>query len=77
VITPDIGISKDVAKRVSSGVFIETIDFSPMRLITATKKIRSKLTADPNGYSNYLLTKIMPALASPLSIMYSSFLSIS
>ena len=32
VITPDLEISSDIVKRVSSGVFIDTIDFSPMRL---------------------------------------------
>ena len=57
--------------------FIDSIEFSPDSLITAAKKIRVKQTADPDGYSNYLLKQIIPAVASPLSIMYNSFLSIS
>jgi hypothetical protein len=77
VITPNDTSAPIIAKRVPSNTSIDSIEFSPTSLITAAKKIRAKQTADPDGYSNYLLKQIIPAVAFPLSIMFNSFLSIS
>ena len=41
-----------------------------------SKKIKPKFSQGPDGYSSYLLTKIVPAIAEPVSIMYQSFMSV-
>ena len=74
---PNTARPSNISKRVPNHTSIDSIDFTPTKLIATSKKIKAKKTTDPDGYSNILLKQVIPSLAYPLSLMYNSFLSIS
>jgi ribonuclease P/MRP protein subunit RPP40 len=76
-VTTNATHSSIISRQVSSHIMIDFISFTPTKLIAAAKRIKAKKTTDPDGYSNILLKQVMPSLAYPLSLMYSSLLSIS
>ena len=54
---------------------LESIDFSPQKIYQAGRRIKPKLSKDPDGFTPYLLTKILPSLTMPLSTIFQSFMS--
>jgi hypothetical protein len=74
---PNTARDSNISKRVPNHTSIDSIDFTPTKLIATSKKIKAKKTTDPDGYSNILLKQVIPSLAYPLSLMYNSFFSIS
>ena len=71
--TPNTARASNISKRVPNHTSIDSIDFTPTKLIATSKKIKAKKTTDPDGYSNILLKQVIPYLAYPLSLMYNSF----
>ena len=57
-------------------LIIDTVRFSPARLLKICKKLNSKTTGDPEGYSNFLLKQIMPAISVPVCNLFQSFMSV-
>lgn len=56
---------------------ITTVSFTAESIYATIKKIKSKLTIDPEGYSPYLLKQLVAALSSPLSLIFGTFMSVS
>jgi len=40
------------------------------------KKLKPEMTCDPDGYSPFLVKQLVSAFADPLTLLFSSFLSI-
>lgn len=72
----DDGNQPQFPRRVSSDVTLENVDLSPQTLKRLVRKIRPKLSLDPEGYPSYLLKNAIDALAEPLSLIYNSFSSV-
>ena len=71
----DNGILPDFPTRVNSDTKLDDIQFSEEKLHRVTKRMKGKMTCDPDGYSPYLIKQIIPALAGPLSLLFNSFFS--
>ena len=56
---------------------MDHITFDVPKIVNAVRKIKNKnkLSCGPDGYPVQLLTALIPVLASPLSMMYNSFMS--
>ena len=61
---------------VADEIKIDTVQFSPARLLKICKKLNSKTTGDPDGYSNFLLKQIMPTISVPVCSLFQSFMSV-
>ena len=66
----DDGITPVFERRVADEIKIDTVQFTPARLLRISKKLNSKTTSDPDGYSNFLLKQIMPAISVPVCNMF-------
>jgi len=66
----------EYSPRVNESTMLDNIQFRPETIVKLTKKIKPKLSQGPDGYSSYLLTKIVPAIVEPVSMMYQSFMSV-
>lgn len=62
--------------RVNSDMKLDDIQFSAEKLHRVIKRMKGKMTCDPDGYSPYLIKQIITALAGPLSLLFNSFFSI-
>jgi hypothetical protein len=58
-----------------SGKVLESIWFNPDKICRSGKRIKPKLTKHPEGYTPYMLSKVLPALSAPLSTIFQSFMS--
>jgi len=63
-------------RRVADSISIDTVQFTPAKLLKVTKKLNNKTTADPDGYCNLLLKEIIPAISYAVCIMFQSFTSV-
>lgn len=72
----DNGVYPEFKRRVADDIKLDTVNFSPAALLKICKKLKPKATSDPNGYCNYLLKQIMPAITVPVCDMFHSFLSV-
>jgi len=54
-------------------LIIDTVRFSPARLLKICKKLNSKTTGDPDDYSNFLLKQIISV---PVCSLFQSFMSV-
>ena len=72
----DNNVQPEFPPRVSDGVKLDDVHFSPASLIKACKRIKPKLTPGPDGYPPFLIKQIISSIASPLSTMYQSFMSV-
>jgi len=55
---------------------LEDVHFTPSILVKVCKKIRPKLTTDPDGYPPILLKNIISAVAMPLYVLFQSSMSL-
>jgi len=62
--------------RVESDMKLHDIQFSAEKLYRVIKRMKAKMTCDPDGYSPYLIKQIISALADPMSLLFNSFLSV-
>lgn len=78
VCTEDNGIIPPFNVNLPAGIALDTVSFDVPKLIKAIKKIKNKnkLSCGPDGYPVKLLTSVAPALLTPLSMMYNSFMSV-
>jgi len=72
----DNGQDPEFKRRVAGNVKLDTVNFSPTVLLKICKKLKPKLTNDPNGYCNYVLKQIIPAITVPVCQMFHSFMSV-
>jgi len=55
---------------------VDPIHFTPETLFKIGNMLKSKTSSDPDGICYYLLKQILPVIASPLCLMYDSFMSV-
>ena len=72
----DNNVIPEFSPRVNENTMLDNIQFRPETIVKLSKKIKPKSSQGPDGYSSYLLTKIVPAIAEPVSMMYQSFMSV-
>ena len=64
------------APRVPSGTCLESVQFHYASVMKAIKRLKPNLAAGPDGFPPLLFKNVGRSLAEPLSIMFSSFLSV-
>jgi len=74
--TRDDGNDPVFQRRVPDDVNIAAVYFTPETLFKIGKKLKSKTSSDSDACCYYLLKQILPAIASPLCLMYESFVSV-
>jgi hypothetical protein len=75
VSTVDNGIEPALNRVVANDVKIDSVTFTPAKVLHAMKKLKSSKSSRPDGYTTELFKKIDVALAEPLSLIFSSFMS--
>ena len=76
VCTNDNGILPQFNKRVSEDVELSDIEFTPTLVTRAIKKLKSNLSCGPDGFPPVMFKKLARQLATPLSQLFSSFMSV-
>jgi hypothetical protein len=76
VSTVDNGIEPALNRVVANDVKIDSVTFTPAEVLHTIKKLKSSKSSGPDGYTTELFKKIDVALAEPLSLIYSSFMSV-
>ena len=54
----------------------DTVQFTAEKIYKVIRKLKPKMTCDPEGYTPFLVKQLVSALADPLSLLFSSFFSI-
>jgi len=73
----DNGSLPKFTNRQNGARVLETVDFDMHKIYKVGRRIKPKLSKDPEGYCPFLLSKILSSLASPLSTIFQSFMSTS
>jgi hypothetical protein len=76
VCTVDNGNKPSVRRVVPDSVGIGKINFSPMTVLRAINKIKSNTSSGPDGFPPRPFKMLASSLADPLSMPFSSFMSI-
>jgi len=63
-------------RRAESNTMLETVQFTAEKIYKVTRKLKPKMTCNPDGYSPFLVKQLVSAFADPLALLFSSFLSI-
>jgi len=53
-----------------------TVQFTTEKIHKVIKRLKPKMTRDPEGYSPFLVKQLVSTFADPLALLFSSFLSI-
>ena len=77
VYVDDNGVLPECESRVSAGVKIDNVTFNPDTIHFIVKNLKSKTTRDPDGYPPILVKRLISSLTYPLSLIFSSFMSVS
>jgi Reverse transcriptase (RNA-dependent DNA polymerase) len=77
VCTKDDGVIPDFKRnKVAEDSFIDHITFNTARIERAISKLKLNLAGGIDGFPPLLIKKLSPTLLEPLSLLYSSFLSV-
>jgi len=74
--TRDGGNDPVFQRCVPGNVNIGAVHFTPETLFKIGKKLKSKTSSDKDVFCYHLLKQILPVIASPLCLMYESFMSV-
>ena len=55
---------------------LDIVHFTSAKIYRVVRKLKAKLTGDPEGYSPYLVKQLVSTLADPLAELFSSFMSV-
>jgi len=72
----DNGVLPPVRPVVSDDTFLESIDCGEDKIRKEIKCMKANGSAGPDSYPPILLKKLAPSLVAPLSLLYSSFMSV-
>jgi hypothetical protein len=76
VCTIDDGNMPPVSRVVQESVSLDTVDFSPAKVLAAIKKLKPNKSGGPDGFPPLLFKQLAPALATPLSLIFESLMSV-
>jgi hypothetical protein len=76
VCTTDDGKSPTIDWVVPDDVFLDSVTFTPEKVLAAKKKIKRNKASGPDGYPPLVYRNIATALATPLSFIFTSFMSV-
>jgi hypothetical protein len=65
-----------MSRVVPDGASLDTVDFSPAKVLAAIKKLKYNKSGGPDGFPPHLFKRLAPALAEPLSLIYGSLMSV-
>jgi hypothetical protein len=74
--TEDNGVMPPIQRAVGDSTCIDSICFTEDKVLRAIKKLKPSRSSGPDGFSSLLFKKLSPALTEPLSLLYSSFMSV-
>ena len=72
----DNGNLPDVPRRTKAETTLGSIEFSTKKIRNVIRKLKPKMTCDPEGYSSYLVKQLVSALPEPLMLLFNSFMSV-
>ena len=72
----DNGNLPDVPRRTKAETTLDSIDFSTKKIRNVIRKLKPKMTCDPEGYCSYLVKQLVSALPEPLMLLFNSFMSV-
>jgi len=72
----DDGTLPDFPHRVKANVNLDAVEFTMEKIRKVIKKLKPKLTREPEGFSPYLVKQLITALSGSLSLLFSSFLTV-
>lgn len=78
VCTDDNGVIPPSSAATLGGCSLDSVKFDEVRIIRTVKKLKKKnrLSSGPDGYPTKLLTAVCHELATPLSMIFNSFMSV-
>ena len=71
----DNGLLPNFDRRKNATRNLDTINFEQSIIYRTGRRIKPKMSSDPDGYCPFLLTKLLSSISGPLSIIYQSFMS--
>ena len=63
-------------RRAESNTKLDTVQFTAGKIYKVRRKLKPKMTCDPDGYSPFLVKQLVSAFVNALSLLFSSFFSI-
>jgi len=72
----DNGNLPKFSRRAEANTKLDTVQFTAEKIHKAIKRLKPKMTRNPEGYSPFLVKQLVSAFADPLALLFSSFLSI-
>ena len=72
----DNGNLPKFSRRAEANIKLDTVQFTAEKIHKVIKRLKPKITRDPEGYSPFLVKQLVSAFADPLALLFSSFLSI-
>jgi hypothetical protein len=71
----DDGSKPTIERVMPNDASIDTIDFTPIMIASVIKKMQAKKSPGPDGFPPCLYKRLIPGLAEPLSLIFTSFMS--
>ena len=72
----DNGNLPKFSRRAEANIKLDTVQFTAEKIHKVIKRLKPKITRDPEGYSPFLVKQLVSTFADPLALLFSSFLSI-
>jgi ribonuclease P/MRP protein subunit RPP40 len=72
----DNGTTPVIDRFVPDFATMNTVNFSPARVFAAIRKLKKTNSSGPDGFPPVLFKKLAPVLAEPLSLIFTSFMSV-
>ena len=77
VCTKDNGIMPTFERSVPDSVAIDSVEFTPEKVRTEIRKLKASGSCGPDGYPPLLFKRTADCIAEPLSLMFTSLMSVS
>jgi len=72
----DDGNLPEFPRGAESNTTLDTVQFTAEKIYKVIRKLKPKMTCDPDGYSPFLIKQLVSAFVDTLALLFSSFLSI-
>ena len=76
VCTTDDGKNPTIDRVVPDDVFLGSVSFTPEKVLAAIEKVKHNKASGPDGYPPLVFGHIATAFATPLSFIFTSFMSV-